>query len=96
MSTLLSETRSIREQSIFCIPIKSDRSSDIYHVQMTFNSELNKFDLDCTCRLKFGLASKRKCKHIARCVHSMMMEYSKLNNTSKELEISSILANLSI
>ena len=96
MSTLLSEPRSLRESTIFCIPVKSDRSDDIYHVQMIFNSELNKFDLDCSCRLKFGLTSKRKCKHIARCVHSMMMEYSKLNNSSKELEISSILANLSI
>lgn len=98
MSRISSESSSLREQPIFCIPVKSDRSDDIYHVQMTFNSELNKFDLDCTCRLKFGLVSKRKCKHIARCVHSMMMEYSKLNNNSKstELEISSILANLSI
>jgi len=96
MSTILSERRSLIEQPSFCIPVKSDRSDDIYHVQITFNSDLNKFDLDCSCRLKFGLASKRKCKHIARCVHSMMMEYSQLNNTSKELEISSILANLSI
>jgi len=96
MSIILSEPRSLREQITFCIPIKSDTSDDIYQVQMIFNLSLNKFELDCSCRLKFGLTTKRKCKHIAHCIHSMLTEYTNLNNNKKELEIYSLLSNLSI
>ena len=97
MSTPLYFNRSL-EQLPFCIPVKSDTSDDIYQVQMIFNQVLNKFELDCSCRLKFSLTAKRKCKHIARCVYSMLTEYASLNNNKKEhkLEISSMLSSLSI
>lgn len=89
---------SLREQLVFCIPVKSDTSDDIYQVQLVYVSSLNKFELDCSCRMKFGLTTKRKCKHIARCVHSMLTEYAQLNNNKKEhnLELSSMLSNMSL
>ena len=86
----------IQKNTYFCIPVKSDTSPDIYQVQILFNNDLKTFDLDCTCRLKYNLTTKRKCKHIARCVHSILSKYSELNASKKEFEISSIFSNLKI
>jgi len=92
----LYQSYSLREQIVFCIPIKSDTSDDIYQVQFIFKPSLYKFELDCSCRMKYGLTTKRQCKHLNRALHSMLSEYSNLNNKKKELEISSLLLNLSI
>jgi len=47
-----------------CIPIKSSTSNDTYYVTLKIDNKTIMPDWDCTCRLKFGLVNKRKCKHI--------------------------------
>lgn len=79
-----------------CVPIKSTTSNDTYYVTLKIEHTTNQPEWDCTCRLKFGLTNKRKCKHITY-VNTILEEHIRsgindLNNNNLE----NVFSNLKI
>ena len=70
----------LKEFNKLCIPIKSSTSDDIYNVHITYNSQLNNINYECTCGMKFGIGMRNKCKHIS----SVGLSFIKKLNKAKE------------
>lgn len=65
------KNNTIFENNILKIPIKSFSSDDIYSVTIYVNNK-NEFCGECNCGLKYNVGIRKKCKHIAYCINTLV------------------------